>query len=75
MTHNTGDCFYNGRGAKARPATNKGKEKENTEQPVAWVYRLWGIPVLPATAMLMEVAAVEAVVVAGPLVEEAWIGQ
>ena len=51
-------------------------KKRRTRNSQSHGYRLRGIPVLPARAMLMEVAAVEAVVVvAGPLAEEAWIDQ
>ena len=62
--------------AGRRPAHLQTKaKKRRTQNSQSHGYRLRGIPVLPARAMLMEVAAVEAVVVAGPLVEEEWIGQ
>ena len=39
-THNTLECYYNGRGSKAPPtvpASSPGKEKEGQDQAVAWV--------------------------------------
>ena len=50
-------------------------KKRRTRNSQSHGCRLRGIPVLPARAMLMEVAAIKAVVVAGPLAEEEWIGQ
>ena len=59
-----------------RPAHQQTKEKKRR----AWNSqshgcRQRGVLALPARAMLREDAAVEAVVGAGPLAEEAWIGQ